>query len=92
MVTAQANSCAPSQGTAKVYLVNLVDATPAFDTVPDGTYTAQDRSVTLVRGGIPPEPTIIFPPTGDPVLMVGTTKLNIDLGLRLEKNYWRQDQ
>ena len=90
VVTAQTNSCAPSQGTAKVYLVNLLDATPAYDLAAFGV--PDSRSITLVRGGIPPEPTIIFPPTGDPVLMVGTTKVDINLGLKLEKNYWRQDE
>ncbi|MBI1422900.1 MAG: pilus assembly protein PilY [Gammaproteobacteria bacterium] len=92
VVSAQSNSCAPSQGTAKTYIVDLWDATPPYDTVADGVYTKEDRAVTLVRGGIPPDPTVIFTPDGQTVVMVGTEKLNVDLNLKLEKNYWRQDQ
>lgn len=63
VASAQATACAPSQGTAKAYSVNLADATPAYDLVPDGnSYTRDDRARTLTRGGIPPEPTVIFLP------------------------------
>ena len=92
VVSAQSTSCTPSQGTARAYIVNLWDATPAYDMVPDGDYLKEDRAINLVRGGIPPEPTVIFTPDGKTVVMVGTEKLNVDLNLKLEKNYWRQDQ
>lgn len=90
VVTAQSTSCAPSQGTAKTYVVNLADATPAYDLVADGTLQVEDRSTTLVRGGIPPSPSIIFPPSGGLVAMVGPVKLPIALKLKLIKSYWKQ--
>lgn len=57
----QANACAPSQGTATLYAVRLYNAAPAADLRNDGTsFSTADRSTTLVRGGIPPEPTILY--------------------------------
>ena len=92
VATAQSNSCAPSQGTGKTYLVNLLDATPAYDLVPDGTYDTSDRFSVLVRTGIPPEPTVIFAPDGTTNLFDGTERVPIDLKLKLAKSYWLQEK
>lgn len=94
VTNAQSTSCAPSQGTAKTYVVNLVDATPALDLNKDGSLDSSDRSLYLVRGGIPPEPTVLFPPDGsDPIVLVGPEKLeDVDIKVSLEKTFWRQDE
>ena len=90
----QSTSCAPSQGTAKIYAVNLLDATPAADLNPDGELDVSDRAEYMVRGGIPPEPTIIFPPDGsDPVVLVGPEIFDsLELSVGLQKTFWRQDE
>ncbi len=92
----QASACAPSQGTAKTYVVNLLDAKPTVNFDPDGdpsALTDGDRFMTLARGGVPPEPTVIFPPDGgDPVLLIGPEKLDdVDLNVKLERAYWLQE-
>jgi len=88
------NSCAPSQGTARAYVVNLTDATPSLDLNDDGTIGAADRSNPLTRGGIPPEPTVLFPPDGsDGVVLIGPEKLDgLDINVSYVKSYWRQDE
>lgn len=58
------SSCAPSQGRARAYVVNLENATPIFNLDNLGSsdaLTQSDRYTELKRGGIPPEPTLIFP-------------------------------
>lgn len=94
VVSEQVDSCAPSQGTARAYLVNLSDATPARDLVANSVLSADDRFVNLVRGGIPPEPTAVFPSDGSaPVITQGGEILE---GMQPEnyegyqKLYWRQ--
>lgn len=95
VASAHSDSCAPSQGTARVYVVSLSDATPVKDLVPDGTLQADDRSLGLVRGGIPPAPTLIFPSDGSsPVITVGPEipKDIQDDKQKYDKLYWRQDE
>ncbi len=92
--TASQNSCAPSQGTAKTYRVNLLDATPVknYDQVGSAdALTRSDRAVGLARGGIPPEPVLLFPSGGNAVVMVGPEKLpDFNLNLTSERTKWEQ--
>ncbi|MBI5449918.1 MAG: hypothetical protein HY940_01025 [Gammaproteobacteria bacterium] len=87
-----ANTCAPSQGVGRTYIVKTADASPAFnlDNL-DANLTLSDRSLVLTRGGIPPEPTIIFPPDGsDPVILVGADKIGeAPLKLPVQRTYWQ---
>lgn len=95
VVSAQATACAPSQGTAKAYVVSLTNASPVYNLQADASTTSRnDRYVTLVRGGIPPEPTVLFPSNGGkPVILVGPEKLSaVDLTQPREKTYWRQEE
>ena len=87
-----ANSCSPSQGRALVYYISLTDATPQQDhNQSGGDLTKEDRAKDLVRGGIPPEPTIIFTDSG-PVVLVGTEKgPSATLNISPRKIYWHQD-
>lgn len=88
------NSCAPSQGTARVYHVNLLDATPVknYDQVGSAdALTRSDRPVALARGGIPPEPVLLFPSQGGAIVMVGPEKLpDFELNLKTERTKWEQ--
>lgn len=94
VVEGQAESCAPSQGTARVYHVNLLDATPVknYDQVgSDETLTRSDRPVGLVRGGIPPEPVLLFPSEGEPFVMIGPEQMpGFSLSNTMERTAWEQ--
>jgi type IV pilus assembly protein PilY1 len=90
VASSQTNSCAPSQGVGKSYTVNLLDATPAFDTTQDGQYLVADRAETLKRTGIPPEPTFIF--SGDKfVKCVGTECDKDPPKPKMFRSYWYQN-
>lgn len=70
-VAADSAACAPSQGTAKTYIMNVLDATPAGEHDGIEGLTREDRHVFMVRGGIPPRPTPICTTEGCTVL-IGT--------------------
>jgi len=90
-VATSSNACAPSQGSARIYLVYIKDGTPVSDFDGSGgtTLTRVDREYDLVRGGIPPEPSLIFHENG-PVVIVGTEKVPVD-GLTIAPRgiYWK---
>ncbi|HEY5602335.1 MAG TPA: PilC/PilY family type IV pilus protein [Gammaproteobacteria bacterium] len=83
-------SCSPSQGTARAYLINIADGTPVYDfNDSGGDLTVEDRKMELVRGGIPPEPSIIFHDNG-PVVLIGTEKApDPNFVLSPRKTRWR---
>lgn len=91
-VASATGACAPNQGTARTYLVSIEDATPVIDfNLSGGSLTAADRAMTLVRGGIPPEPTVLFNEDGI-VTLIGTEKgPDPDIDLAPRKLYWKQD-
>jgi type IV pilus assembly protein PilY1 len=83
-------SCSPSQGSARLYQVYIKDGTPVSDfNNSGGSLTRTDREYDLVRGGIPPEPSMIFHENG-PVVIVGTEKIP-DPGYSLTPRgiYWK---
>ena len=66
------SACAPGTGTARIYYVSIADGTPLVDAnASGGDLTWADRRIDLDRGGIPPEPSVIFNRNG-PVVLVGT--------------------
>jgi len=89
------NTCAPSQGTAKLYVVNAANALPVADLNQSGssTLTSADRARTLVRGGIPPEVTILYPEISQdhPIGLVGPEKVPVELSNEPVKTYWLQE-
>ena len=98
VAAASSTACSPSQGAARLYVVDVTNAAPTenFDTVTDpkdGSKTRSDRAYNLVRSGIPPEVTVLFPGLDadtKPVTLVGAEKLNLDLSQRPIKTYWFQ--
>jgi type IV pilus assembly protein PilY1 len=56
-------TCAANEGLAKVFALNLLNGTAAFDWNGDGTLTAADRSLTM-GGGLLPETVIVIRPEG----------------------------
>jgi type IV pilus assembly protein PilY1 len=95
---ASAGSCAPNQGAGTVFAVNVEDASPddTFEYMEGGTASGNPRVVsTLVRTGIPPEVTILFPPqtlTGKPVGFVAAERLNIGFTNAAVKTYWFEQE
>jgi type IV pilus assembly protein PilY1 len=92
-IASAVGACSPSQGRAIAYLVNIDDGTPVYDFDSSGgsLLTQIDRRMDLVRGGIPPEPSLLFHENG-PVVLVGTEKAP-DPGILLSptKTYWRTE-
>ena len=92
-VASPSGTCSPSQGVASAYLISAVDGTPVKDLDLSGgdTFTRDDRRINLVRGGIPPEPSIIFHKNG-PIILIGTEKgPDPDLNTSPHKIYWRKE-
>ena len=88
-VAGASGACSPSQGAASAFLINIADGTPVLDfDLSGGDLTREDRRINLVRGGIPPEPSIIFHENG-PVILIGTEKgPDPDVMLTPKKTYW----
>lgn len=86
------NSCAPSQGVGRLYAINAYDATPVKNLDGVGTLgnlTVTDRYKTLVRGGIQPEPRLIFTSDDHPILVVGPEKVDdLDLFNPIRRTSW----
>lgn len=92
-VSTNSNSCAPSQGLARAYLVSATtaEAVENFDGYgSDDALTREDRAMNLTRGGIPPEVTILFPESGDgkPLPLVGPEELPVKPENFPVRTYW----
>ncbi len=91
------SSCAPSQGEGKAYAVDLLTADPVYNydnLGPATALTRTDRAHTLVRTGLPPEVTVLFPGLADasPVALVGAEKLEVDFSQTPVPTYWYPEQ
>ena len=92
-VAGSLGSCSPSQGSAAAYLISANDGTPLkdYDLSGGDLFTRDDRRINLVRGGIPPEPSIIFHENG-PIILIGTEKgPDPDLNTSPKKIYWHAE-
>lgn len=91
-----ADACSPSQGVGRTYMVNVANAAPVQNLDGVGTaadLTRGDRAETLVRTGLPPEVTVVFPAEqgAQPVALVGSEELSLSLTNNPTKTYWFQD-
>ncbi len=87
------SSCAADVGSGRVYAVSLFNATPVEDLDESGgDLTTGDRVIELKRDGIPPEPVVLFPSSGDPIVLVGSEQpVNALLDNPVERTFWRQE-
>jgi len=82
-----ASSCSPSQGVARLYTLDVEMCTPpGYDPI-DGP---PEHNPDPLPPGIPPPPTIVITPDG-PVVLVGTTIINMAPDRLINKTYWRQN-
>lgn len=88
-VASASSACSPSQGSARAYYISVTDGSPVIDADSSGgDLVREDRRNELVRGGIPPEPSIIFHESG-PTVLIGTEKgPDPDLSLKPRKTHW----
>ncbi|MFM7067517.1 MAG: pilus assembly protein [Gammaproteobacteria bacterium] len=95
-------SCAPRQGTNRLFSINLFDGSPANNRSAGVTPTTADRELRLSQGGIAPEAVFLFPTpdaacTGSacrpaPQCLVGVEKCGIEFTNAPVKTYWRERQ
>ena len=55
-----------------------------------GEITKTDRRFALKTSGVPPEPRIVTPKSGDPYLIIGKQKLGLPPLKGVHLFYWRQ--
>ncbi|MBF0193968.1 MAG: VWA domain-containing protein [Magnetococcales bacterium] len=97
-IASDTQSCQAQQGVSKFYLMNICDASPVSNLDPAqdpdnlDTLVKEDRSRTLRRGGIAPEPSILLPSGGEPVVLVGPEQPISDISLAnlLKLTYWKE--
>lgn len=88
------SACATGNGKGRLYVVSVTDATPTMN-LDGGSEVKTDREITLVRNGIPPAPSVLFPSDGYdavPVLCIGAEcETALNFGDVLKKTFWRED-
>ncbi|MEM7255053.1 MAG: hypothetical protein AAF493_26940, partial [Pseudomonadota bacterium] len=88
--------CLPNQGDGRLYAVNLFDGSPVQDLDESGstTLTKSDRTVDLLRSGIPPGVTILFSPVNGvtPLAIVATETMPVNFQITPVKTYWFQQE
>ena len=80
-----AGSCGASEGTGKVFFVEVEDGTAAY---PSSADARSERHKVLARDGIPPSPNVIITSDGEPTLCLGTECESAEFGLGIRKTYW----
>jgi type IV pilus assembly protein PilY1 len=93
-----ASACQASEGRGRFYIVSILDGSPMLNLDETGdsnleSLTKTDRYQTLLKGGIPPEPSVIFPSDGSaPVTIIGTEVIEkVDIGDIISKTYWQEE-
>ncbi|MBF0446684.1 MAG: VWA domain-containing protein [Magnetococcales bacterium] len=97
-IESDTQTCQAQQGVSRFYLMNICNAEPVANLDPAGDendpsiLVVEDRSRTLKRGGIAPEPSVLFPAGSDPVVLVGPEQPISDIPFAnlLKRTYWKE--
>ena len=86
-------SCEPANGTARLYVVDIKDASATDDRDDDNDVDKEDRVISLKQGNIPSQPLVVDPEGSPPVVLVGTEVADgVDTGHSFVKTYWLEDE
>lgn len=99
-VETSTSSCAPRQGTNRLFAVNVIDGSPVTRDGVTEELTTDDRERELSQGGIAPETVFLFPtPPEDcvgedcrppPQCLVGLENCGIEFNNLPVKTFWRE--
>lgn len=83
-------ACAPEIGSGRVYVLDLLTGVPAFDLDDDGNRDANDASIPLTRGGIPPDPTVLLTEAGGdvPEILIGSESIDTGILNLTRRTFW----
>jgi len=95
--TLESNSCAAAVGQGAVYIVDVLNGDP----VENGTKSSEGlnaselskshRKQALINAGIPTTPSVIFPTTGEPSVLVGPETLDqLKLDQLKKRSFWQE--
>ncbi|MEE9320323.1 MAG: PilC/PilY family type IV pilus protein [Granulosicoccus sp.] len=87
---ASVEACATAVGRGYAYVLDVTSGAPALDLDDDGDVDQDDIKQPLNHGGIPPEPTILISESGEPVVLLGTEKLDAGLDNRTRRTFWSE--
>ena len=89
--------CDTAAGGGNVYVMDVFDGSPTIDfseNSEDGNrdnFIAEDRSMTLSHGGIPPEPSALITEEGVPVVAAGTQLIpEVDFYNLTRRTWWQE--
>nr|MBV6630769.1 VWA domain-containing protein [Oceanococcus sp. HetDA_MAG_MS8] len=93
--SANANVCTAGEGISRLYFMDVIGLTAAADLNDSGgDLTTGDRDKELAHGGIPPNPVILFPDSGEqpvnPIVFVGPESFELPTQVRAEKTFWEE--
>jgi hypothetical protein len=93
--SANANVCTAGEGISRLYFMDVIGLTAAADlNESGGDLTTGDRDKELAHGGIPPNPVILFPDSGEqpvnPIVFVGPESFELPNEVRAEKTFWEE--
>ena len=96
---AAAATCQASSGLSRFYILDVVDGSATADLYEedDEENTTRDRYKELAQGGLPPDPTILFPGIGgtlpqEALICIGPECFNPGLDIETEKTFWIKRQ
>jgi len=81
----QTSGCSPQSGVGKVFMMNVLDASPV---IAASTDKRAGRNSNLKKGGIPPSPNVIIPKDGEPTLCIGTECSAAGLVRGVRRTFW----
>ena len=86
-VSANTSACSPESGIGKVFVMDVLDASPVQGATTDKR-PGRHLYGGLAKGGIPPTPNVVVTKGGEPTLCIGTECKAADLLRGVRRTYW----